>query len=668
MRRASIVFLFLVATIVAQGQQYVISTYAGGGPLPARVPGANLSIDWFSKALAVDAAGNVYFTSLNCVLKLDRDGIVTRIGGNSTPGYFGDGGPATSAQFSMGQIVQSPPYLGSLPPGLAVDNAGNVYVADNGNARIRRISPDGIVTTVAGNGAFGFSGDGGPAVSAQLSGVLGLAVDAAGALLLTDSDNHRVRLVVPDGTITTVAGNGVCGFAGDGGAAASAQLCNPAGMAMDSAGNLFIADLGNSKIRRISPDRIISTAIGTGISEPTNVSVDGAGNLFVVSDSGNFWESWQAVRKFSTRGTMTVVAGDACEPRTAYCPSSPTDGTNAVTTFMGDRLSTAVDGAGNLLVAAPANRRIYRVSPDGGIATAAGNGEYDFSGDGGPATRARLASPWSLAVDGAGSVLFVDYFNSRVRKVSPDGIITTLAGNGDYGSSGDRGLATDASLSPEGGIAVDGAGSLFITNNLGGLRKVSPDGIITTVAADGRGESLALDLAGNLFIGDYTGIRKVSPDGSTIAIVSPAAALSLVVDKAGNLFFAEGSRVRRLSPDGSVVTVAGNGTQGFSGDGGPAANAQLDYAVGVAVDGAGNLFIADRDNHRIRKVSPDGIITTIAGNGQRDYTGDGGPATDAATSSPVSVAVDGAGNVYFADIYNNVIRVLRPNNTPFPIH
>jgi trimeric autotransporter adhesin len=655
---ASVWFLFAVGTILAQAQQYVISTYAGGGPLPAQVPGNNLSIDWNSKGLAVGTNGNVYFTSLNCVFRWDRDGTVTRIAGNSRHGYSGDGGPATSAQFSMEQIVSSPPYLGSLPPGLAVDNAGNVYVADNGNSRIRKISPDGIVTTVAGNGTFGFSGDGGPAVNAQLSSVLGLAVDAAGNLLLADSDSHRVRRVAPDGTITSVAGNGVCGFSGDGGAAAGAQLCNPAGVAMDHDGNLFIAEIGNNRIRRISPGGIIATAIGTGISEPTNVSVDGAGNLFVVSDSGDFWESWQAVRKFSTSGTMTVVAGDVCAPRTAYCPPPPSDGTTAVTTHLGDRLSTALDGAGNLLVAAPYIRRIYRVSPDGSIATAAGNGEYDFSGDGGPARSARLANPGSLAVDGTGSVSFVDYFNSRVRKVFPDGTITTVAGNGDYGSAGDGGLATNASLSPT-AIASDGMGNLFISNNFGGVRKVSPDGIVNTVA--GRGVTLALDLAGNLFIGDYTSLHKVAPDGSTTVVAGRAYALSLAVDNAGNLFFAAATRVGRLSPDGSIVTVAGNGTQGFSGDGGPATEAQLNYAVGVAVDGGGNLFVADRDNNRIRKVSPDGIITTIAGNGTRGYSGDDGRATDAAMSSPGSVAVDAVGNVYFSDVYNNVVRVLRPN-------
>ena len=660
--RVSIIFLFLATTLLAQDQRYTISTYVGGGPVPTRVPATSLGIDWKSKGLAVDAGGNVYFTSLNCIFKLDADGMVTRIAGNSRPGYSGDDGPGISAQFSMDQVVETPPYLGSLPPGLAADDAGNVYVADNGNSRIRKISADGIVTTIAGSGMFGFSGDGGPASTAQLSSVLGLAVDKAGNVLVADSDNHRVRRIGRDGTITSVAGDGACGSSGDGGPAASAQLCYPAGMAMDTAGNLFIAEIGRSRIRRIAPDGTIATAI-SGVVEPTNVSVDAAGNLFVVSDSGNLQESWQAVRKVSIHGTVTVVAGDVCEPHSAYCQHSPSEGTTAVMTYMGDRLSTAVDATGNLLVAAPYNRRIYRVSPDGGIATAAGNGEYDFAGDGGPADSARLASPASLAVDSAGNIFFNDEFNDRIRKVSAGGIITTVAGNGGWGISGDGGAATDATLAAD-GIGVDGAGNLFIGNSSfgGGVRKVSPDGIITTATGSGAG-LLAVDLTGNLFIRSSNGIQKVSPDGNATTLVSDAVldwGAMAAVDKTGNLFVSGVSQVRRISPDGSIVRVAGNGTRGFSGDGGSATDAQLDYALGLAVDGKGNLFIADRNNHRIRKVSPDGIITTIAGNGTWGYTGDDGPATDAAISLPVTVGVDGAGNVYFADVYSNVIRVLRP--------
>ncbi len=646
----------------AGAQRYVISTFAGGGPLPVETSGANLSIDWNSKGLAVDAAGNVYFTSLNCVFKLGPDGIVTRIAGNGRPGYSGDGGPATLAQFSMGQLVESPPYIGSLPPGLAVDLAGNVYVADNGNSRIRRISPDGIVTTVAGNGTSGFSGDDGPATRAQLSSVLGLVVDGSGDLLLSDSENHRVRMIAPDGTISTVAGNGVCGFSGDGGAAAIAQLCNPAGMAMDRAGNLFIAEAGDGRIRRISADRIVSTA-EFGLPAPTNVAVDVSGNLFVVAADANYWEEWQAVWKLVPGGKPVLVAGGACAPQTANCPPLPTDGKNAITTYFGDRLSTAVDAFGDLLIAAPVNRRIHRVFPDGSITTAAGSGYYDLSGDGGPAASARLADPTSVALDGNGGLFIGDRFNDVIRKVSSGGTMGTTAGNGTWGSSGDGGPAISASLTLGTVIAVDGTGTLFIANQNGGARKVSPDGIINNVTgAGGPLAALVADRAGNLFIAAPDGIRKVFTDGSMSTLVSRAHASALAVDIGGSLYFAEMGRISRLAPDGSTVAVAGNGTLGFAGDGGPATDAQVGYVFGLATDGAGDLFIADKDNSRIRKISTDGIITTIAGNGVNDYSGDGRLATEASISRPMGIVVDGGGNVYFADPANNVIRVLRPAN------
>jgi sugar lactone lactonase YvrE len=293
--RAAIVFLFTGTIVLAEAQHYVISTYAGGVPPPTPATGINLSIG-YPKAMAVDAAGNAYFIALNCVFKVDQNGIVTRIAGNSLTGYSGDGGPAVNAQLQLRSTNLDRLYISNLPPGITVDNAGNVYVADNGNSRIRRISLDGTITTVAGTGTFGFSGDGGPATSAQLSNVLGMAVDTAGNLLIADADNNRVRLVGQDGSIISIAGDGSCGFSGDGGPAASAQLCSPAGMATDNSGNVLFADTRNNRIRGISPDRTITTAAGNGLWQPTSVSVDGAGNLFIANTDADGYDAWQVVR------------------------------------------------------------------------------------------------------------------------------------------------------------------------------------------------------------------------------------------------------------------------------------------------------------------------------------------------------------------------------------
>ena len=216
-------FLLLGTAIFAQNQGDKIFTFAGGAPPATPVPGVAMAIGSV-QSVAADAMGNTYFVTFHCVFKLDQNGVVTLIAGNGRAGYSGDGGPATSAQLQLQSVALGSVWVGggALPPGIAVDTGGNVYVADNGNYRVRRISPNGVITTVAGNGTPGFSGDGGPATSAQLSPVFGLAIDVWGNLLIADSGANRIRQVTPDGSIATVAGAGDCGFSGDGGPATAA--------------------------------------------------------------------------------------------------------------------------------------------------------------------------------------------------------------------------------------------------------------------------------------------------------------------------------------------------------------------------------------------------------------------------------------------------------------
>ena len=674
-------FFYLGAAVLAPGQEYVISTFAGGAPPPTPVLGVDMAIG-LVQSVAADVS-NTYFVASDCVFKLDQNGVVTRIAGNARPGYSGDGGPATSAELQLGFGSVS-----SLP--LTVDTGGNVYVADNGNNRIRRISTDGVITTVAGNGTVGFSGDGGPATGAQLSSVFGLAVDIAGNLWIADSVANRIRRVTPGGIISTVAGTGDCGFSGDGGPAVAAQLCAPAGIASDTAGNLFITDTLNNRIRQISSDGTITTVAGSGPSGisyldlcapsgdggpaaaallcmPSNVAVDQADNLFVADTYAGYSSGFQVVRKISTSGIITTVAGFNCwmlfgEDRP--CAPVPGDGATATKTYLDGPLGLAVDNTGSLLIADAMRKRILKASPDGGMVTVAGNGQNTFSGDGGPATSAQLAAPAGVAVDGRGDVFIADYANDRIRKITPDGIITTIAGNGTYGSSGDGGPATAAELVPF-SVAPDGAGNLFffdIPNRT--IRKISPDGMIATVITVGSfNEYLALDSAGDLFLAcpsnPNNAICELSPHGAIRTVAELAYPFGVAVDSAGNLFVADigSNSIRKVAPDGTITTVAGNGTKGSSGDGGPATEAQV-QPQGVAVDAAGNLFISDFVNNRIRKVSPDGIIRTIAGDGSPGYSGDGRAATHASISGPFSIAVDSAGNVYFTSA--GVIRVLRP--------
>jgi uncharacterized protein (TIGR03437 family) len=627
-RHARLAFGFLLfnaaAAIPGLAQQYVLSTLAGGGAPPA-APAPGLSVPIRApQGIAADAAGNVYFGNLDSVYKLDPHGILTRIAGSFKVGYSGDGGPATSAHLSR-------------PQGLAVDGAGNLFIADSYNHSIRKVFPSGIIATVAGTGVSGSAGDGGPATSAQLSYPQGLAVDGSGNLFI--AGGNRIRKVSPSGIITTVAGNGVSGVSGDGGPATSATLFYPRGLAVDSSGSLFVAD--GSRVRRVSPGGIITTVAGNGtVCSPSapcppppagdggpatsvrldawSVTVDDVGNLFIVEFM------YSRVRKVSPGGIITTVAGKGTQGFAG-------DGGPATSAQFLNPTGVAVDGAGNLFISDNLNQRIRAISRDGIINTVAGTGYGQsccYSGDGGPSGNAQLNAPWGVAVDSAGNVFIGDSGNGRVRKVSTEGIITTVAGGGNA-YPGDGGPATSAQLSSPGGLAMDGAGNLFIADlSDNRVRKVSPDGIITTVAG--------------------TGIDGYSGDGGPATSAQLNVPIGVAVDSAGNLFIAENGdqHIRKVSPNGIITTVAGNGAEGYSGDGGLATSAQLDSVTGVAVDGAGNLFIADNYNSRVRKVSPAGIITTVAGGGEAS-PGDGGPATSAALS-PVGIAVDGSGNLLIA--------------------
>ncbi len=282
----------------------------------------------------------------------------------------------------------------------------------------------------------------------------------------------------------------------------------------------------------------------------------------------------------------------------------PLNGLSVISYAINGPTALTPDGTGGFYVVCTNQNRVYRVTADGMIRLVAGDGSAGYSGDGGPATSAALNSPYGVAVNAAGNLFIADYGNQRVRKVTPDGIISTVAGNGAYGYSGDGGPATSAKLYMPYSVAVDTAGDLFIADFYNDrIRKVTPSGIINTIAMLHYPTGVAVDAAGNSYI-----IAQTSGSHSDVYKATPA---------------------------GIVSMVAGNGTQGFSGDGGPATSAQLNIPKGVAVDTAGNLFIADAGNSRLRKVTPGGIISTVAGNGTDGYSGDGGPATSAQLFLPI---------------------------------
>ncbi len=332
-----------------------------------------------------------------------------------------------------------------------------------------------VITTFAGNGIQGYSGDGGPATSARIDRPYGVALDKAGNLYFSEPSNQRIRMVSLNGVITTVAGSGAQGSSGDGGSATSAMLSQPSGIALDASGNLYIADLGN--------------------------------NL---------------VRKVDTRGRITKMAGA---------------------------------------------------------------GSAGFGGDGGPATEAYLNGPIDVAVDADGNVYIADKSNYCIRKIDTNGVITTAAGRAGFlGSSGDGGPALSATLNNPKGVASDGVGNLFIADSLNGrIRKVYANGIIDTIAGGGYDQEW---------------------EGKSATTLNLAGISNLAADKSGNVYFSGDDRVWRINPSGVVNAIAGNGNFGSTDDGVPATSTPLSSPAGIALDGKGNIYLADSQNQRIRRLTP----------------------------------------------------------------
>ena len=642
----------------------VISTAAGGVGGPGKATQVALTPCGVSFA-----DGHVYIGGGSTVRKVSEltDSLATPAGTGSTA-PLGDGGPAARASLD-----------GAC--GVAVDRSGNLLIADTNHDRVRveaaasgtfygRAMTAGHIYTVAGTGKLGFSGDGGPAAQAELNGPSGVAVAANGNLLIADSSNLRVRVVAASsgtyygqamtaGDIYTVAGDGTSGFSGDGGPATQAEFRSPSGMAVDSNGNLLITDTGNNALR------------------------------IVAATTGMFYG--QAM----TAGDIYTVAGDGTGGFSG-------DGGPATQAQMFSPYGIAVDRNGNLLIADYGNNRVRVVAATtgmfygqamtaGDIYTVAGEGFGGFSGDGGPADKAKLNLPRGVAVDSNGNLLIADWYNNRVRvvvaasgtyygKAMTAGHIYTVAGNGTLGFSGDRAPAIRAELYDPEGLAVDSRGNLLIADY--GNSRVR---IMAASSGTYYGQAMT---AGDIYTVAGDGTQGFSGDGGPAVKADFAAPAAVAVDANGNLVIADtiNQRVRVVAASsgtfygqamtaGDVYTIAGNGTGGFSGDGGPAASAEFKYPGGVGVDGNGNLLIADTDNNRVRVVAATsgtfygqpmtaGDIYTVAGGGTR-RPGNGGPATSARLNTPTGVTVDSAGNLLIADYGNNRVQVVAATSGTF---
>ena len=594
--------------------------------------------------------------------------------GDGTTGLSGDGGPATTASLNCTQAV-------------CVDSLGNIYAADTNNNRIRKISPSGIISTIAGTGTAGYSGDGGLATNAALINPYSICVDSSKNLYFSDYGNNVIRMIsAGTNIISTIAGTGIAGYSGDGGAATAAMLSNPFGVFVDNTGYIYVADSGNFRVRRFTLGGTISTIAGDGaattLSNPTSVYVDNAGRVFISEDGNN------RIRMFSG-GVLTTIAGGG----------TGGDGGPATSASLSGPRGIFGDSAGNIYFADTSNQRIRRFTPGGIINTIAGNGTAGFSGDGGSATAAMLRNPYGVFVSNTGSIYIADTFNNRIRRFDIGGNITTIAGDGTTGASGDGGIITYADLNSPRGGSFDSTGNLYFADTLHNrIRKIAAGtNIISTIAGsgiygfsgDGGPATAALfnspqwvyvDGAGAIYIAD-TGnsrIRKIDAGSNIISTIAGGGAgtgigdglsatsarlaspQSVFVDSSGAIYIADtnNNRIRKIDAGSNIIsTIAGGGAGTDIGDGLSATSARLASPQAVFVDSSGAIYIADTGNSRIRKITAgSNIISTIAGNGTAGFSGDGGLSTAAMINSPRAIFQDSSGDIYIADQVNNRIR------------
>ncbi len=588
--RIALTIPVLALALNGQTPGYVISTVAGSGWIGDGGP-ATQAILRQPGGVAGDGSGNIYIaeTGGHRVRKIDRSGAITTLAGTGVAGFSGDGGPAAQAQLAS-------------PYGVAADIFGNVYIADLGNARVRRVGLDGNITTVGGGGTLapGTANEGMPGASMALLAPRNLVADDQGNLYISDFTGHRVFQLSTGGLLTTVAGTGAPGYLGDGGPAAAAQLNSPAGLALGFDGSLYIADSDNHAVRRVA-NGVITTFASAGT--PVGLTLDVLATLYVADAEANailrfpvsgalpplnipasdvvrapdlslyFAESAAGiVQRLPLSGGIALAAGGADPARG--------DGGSATVALLNHPSGVAADVSGNLYIADRDNRRVRRVASDGTITTLASTITW--------------SAPSGVSVDTTGNIYVVDTGRKQVVRIAPSGTAQSIAPN----------LLT----APAAAVADASGNIYIADSGAGNIRLMNAAGAVSTLVENLAGpQGLALDGAGHLFFTEQDGARVqrldlVSGNLSPLGAGTWNIPRGIAVDAAGDVFVADTGlqQMIRVDSGGGVTVIAGTGVGGFFGDGGPAASAQLNFPWDVAIGPGGALYVADLENDRVR--------------------------------------------------------------------